>query len=93
MAFKKKNYLNVRGKLTGKIIKIPRPPYHATHIKIHCPGKKFATVAINDVDTLIGTEGRIQYLRFNMKTKRLVEEYKDKYKWDGYAVTGYKFDD
>ena len=87
MAYKKKNYLNVRG------IKIPRPPYYATHIKIHCANKRYATVAIKDVDTLEGVEGKIQYLRLNGKTKKLIEAYKDKYKWDGHGVIGYKFDD
>lgn len=87
MPFKKKNYLNVGG------IKLPRPPHHATHIKIHCAGKKYATVAIRDVDTLTGTEGKLQYLRLNGKTRKLVESYKDKYRWDGERVIGYKFDD
>ena len=87
MPYKKKNYLNVSG------IKIPRPPQMATHIKIHCKDKKYATVAINDIDTLLGTEGKLQYQRFNMKSKKLVEEYKDKYKWDGNGVINFKFDD
>tara|TARA_Y100000004_G_scaffold192784_1_gene253955 strand:+ start:266 stop:529 length:264 start_codon:yes stop_codon:yes gene_type:complete len=86
MGFKKKNYLKVGD------IKLPRPPHHATHIKIHCADKKYATVQIKDVDTLIGVEGKIQYLRFNMKTKKLVETFKDKYNWDGKEVVNYKFD-
>ena len=86
MAFKKKNYLKVGD------IKLPRPPYHATHIKIHCAGKKYATVAIRDVETLLGTEGKIQYLRLNMKSRRLMETFKDKYKWNGKEVVNYKFD-
>ncbi len=86
MGFKKKNYLKVGD------IRIPRPPRHATHIKIYCADKKCATVQIKDVDTLIGVEGRIQYLRFNMKTKKLVEAFKDKYNWDGKEVVNYKFD-
>jgi hypothetical protein len=87
MPFKKKNYLKVGG------IKLPRPPRLATHIKIHCAGKKCATVAIKDVDTLLGTEGKLQYLRLNAKTKKLVESHKEKYKWDGEKVIGFKFDD
>ena len=83
MAFKKKNYLNVRG------IKIPRPPYYATHIKIHCAGKKHATVAIRDVETLLGTEGKLQYLRLHNKSRKLLESYKERHKWDGKQVVGY----
>lgn len=91
MGFKKKNYLKVGD------IKLPRPPYHATHIKIHCPAgrngrKQYAQVAIKDVETLLGTEGKIQYLRLNMKSKKLVETYKPKYKWDGKEIVNYKFD-
>ena len=88
MAFKKKNYLRVGD------IKLPRPPRQATHVKIHCSGKRHATVAIKDVDTLLGVEGKIQYLRLEKgKSRKLVEAYKDKYNWDGYGVLGYKFDD
>jgi len=85
--FKKKNYLRVGD------IKLPRPPLHASHIKIHCAGRKCATVAIKDVDTLLGVEGKLQYLRLNLKTKKLLETHAKKYMWDGQEVTGYKFDD
>ena len=91
MAFKKKNFLSI--KRDGKVIKLPRPPERATHIKIHCAGKKYATVAIKDVDTLIGVEGKLQYLRLHGKSRKLLESHKERYKWDGYGVVGFKFDD
>ena len=85
--FKKKNYLKVGD------IKLPRPPLNASHIKIFCAGRKCATVAIKDVDTLLGVEGKLQYLRLNLKTKRLMETHARKYAWNGQEIVGYKFDD
>jgi hypothetical protein len=87
MSRHKKNYLKIGSH------RLPRPPHYATHIKIHCPDKRCATVAIKDVDTLVGTKGKLQYLRLNMKSKKLIETYKDKYNWDGCDVTNFKFDD
>jgi hypothetical protein len=87
MAFKKKNYLKVGN------IKLPRPPAQATHIKIHCAGKKHATVAIKDVETLLGTKGKLQYLRLHSKSRKLLESHAQKYKWDGEQVVSFKFDD
>jgi hypothetical protein len=72
----------------GQII-LPRPPVKATHIKLNTAKGQHATVAIRDVDTLRGVEGKIYFIRRHGKTQRVIEEYKDKvYKWNGEGVEG-----
>ena len=79
MPFKKKPYRKV-----GDIY-LPRPPTGATHILFRSDDKKRATVAIKDVDTLLGSVGTIKYLRLNNKNK-LVKTHEEEYRWDGYGI-------
>ena len=51
MAAKKKPYRVYNN------IRVPNPPFGASHMVINCWDNKTATVQIKDVDTLIGTEG------------------------------------
>jgi len=79
MPFKKKPYRKV-----GDIY-LPRPPTGATHIFFRSADKKKATVAIKDVDTLLGSVGIIKFLKLNNKNK-LVKTYEEEYHWDGHEV-------
>lgn len=81
MPFKKKPYRKV-----GNIY-LPRPPTGATHILFRDDEKKRATVAIKDVDTLLGSAGTIKYLKLNNKNK-LVKRFDEEYDWDGGRVKG-----
>jgi hypothetical protein len=79
MPFKKKPYRKV-----GDIY-LPRPPMGATHILFRSDKKQRATVAIKDVDTLLGSVGTIKYLKLNNKN-RLIQTYEKEYRWDGHGV-------
>ena len=81
MPFKKKPYRKV-----GDIY-LPRPPVGATHIFFRSDDKGKATVAIKDVDTLLGSVGTIKYLKLNNKNK-LVKTFDKEYNWDGEKVKG-----
>jgi len=82
MPFKKKPYRKV-----GDIY-LPRPPTGATHILFETlVGNKRATVAIKNVDTLLGSIGTIKYLKLNNKNK-LVKRFDDEYSWNGEGVDG-----
>tara|TARA_B100000959_G_scaffold259744_1_gene295598 strand:+ start:1450 stop:1710 length:261 start_codon:yes stop_codon:yes gene_type:complete len=81
MPFKKKPYRKV-----GDIY-LPRPPTGATHIFFQSDDKKRATVAIKDVDTLLGSVGAIKYLKLNNRNK-LVKTFDREYHWDGEKVEG-----
>lgn len=82
MPFKKKPYKKV-----GDIY-LPRPPVGATHILFETlAGNKRATVAIKNVDTLLGSIGTIKYLKLTNKNK-LVKRFDEKYSWDGKKVEG-----
>ena len=83
MPFKKKPYRKV-----GDIY-LPRPPVGATHIFFRSDDKGKATVAIKDVDTLLGSVGTIKYLKLNNKNK-LVKTHEEEYRWDGHEVEGLK---
>lgn len=79
MPFKKKPYRKV-----GDIY-LPRPPTGATHILFRTDDRKRATVAIKDVETLLGSVGIIKFLKLNNKNK-LVKTYEEEYRWDGHEV-------
>jgi hypothetical protein len=81
MPFEKKPYRKV-----GDIY-LPRPPTGATHIFFECSNKRKATVAIKDVDTLLGSVGTIKYLKLNNKNK-LVKKFESEYAWDGKKIEG-----
>ena len=81
MPFKKKPYRKV-----GDIY-LPRPPTGATHVFFQSNDRKKATVAIKDVDTLLGSVGTIKYLKLNNKNK-LVKRFDDEYSWNGKGVDG-----
>ena len=81
MPFEKKPYKKI-----GDIY-IPRPPSRATHILFKSFDKKRATVAIKDVDTLLGSVGTIKYLKLNNKNK-LVKTFDNEYGWDGEKIKG-----
>ena len=81
MPFEKKPYRKV-----GNIY-LPRPPAGATHILFQSDNKKKATVAIKDVDTLLGSVGTIKYLKLNNKNK-LVKRFDDEYSWNGKGIDG-----
>ena len=83
MPFKKKSYRKV-----GDIY-LPRPPTGATHVFFQNGNKKKATVAIKDVDTLLGSVGTIKFLKLNNKNK-LVKRFDDEYSWNGEGVDGLK---
>jgi len=79
-------YLKVNG------ITIPRPPAKATHIKFNTAKGQHATVAIKDVDTLVGSIGEIYFLRRDGRSQKVVEEYKNKvYSWNGQEVEGFNY--
>ena len=80
MPFKKKSYKMIRD------IKVPRPPYGATHIMLKCADGRGAMVAIKDIDTLIGTSGSIHYAHLNLKNRKLIKEFNEKYNWNGREV-------
>ena len=80
MAFKKKSYKIING------IKVPRPPQGASHIILKCDNGKGAMVAIKDIDTLYGTAGAIHSSQVNFRSKKLMKEFQDKYKWNGREV-------
>ena len=81
MPFEKKPHRKV-----GDIY-LPRPPTGATHILFKTFDKKRATVAIKDVDTLLGSVGTIKYLKLNNKNK-LVKTFDNEYGWDGEKIKG-----
>jgi len=81
MPFEKKPYRKV-----GDIY-LPRPPTGATHIFFEDSDRKRATVAIKDVDTLLGSAGTIKYLKLNNKNK-LVKKFESEYAWDGKKIEG-----
>jgi len=82
MPFEKKPYKKI-----GDIY-IPRPPLGATHIFFESPDKKKATVAIKDVDTLLGSAGIIKYLKLNNKNKVVVKRFEKEYNWNGKEIEG-----
>ena len=63
MPFKKKPYKKV-----GDIY-LPYPPAGATHILFETTRNRKATVAIKNVDTLLGSVGTIKYLKLTNKNK------------------------
>lgn len=63
-------------------IRVPNPPFGASHMVINCWDNKKATVQIKDVDTLIGTEGWIHFVQYNHKNK-LIKEFEKQYFWNG----------
>ena len=81
MPFEKKPYKKI-----GDIY-IPRPPSRATHILFKSFDKKRATVAIRDVDTLLGSVGLISFLKKDNKNK-VVERFEKEYNWNGKEVEG-----
>ena len=81
MPFEKKPYRKI-----GSIY-IPRPPTGATHILFKSFDKKRATVAIRDVDTLLGSVGLISFLKKDNKNK-VVERFEKEYNWNGKEVEG-----
>ena len=84
MPFKKKPYRKV-----GDIY-LPRPPSRASHILFRSSDRKRATVAIKDVDTLLGSIGTIRYLRLNHKNK-VVKTHDEEYPWNGKEVEGFNY--
>tara|TARA_R100001082_G_C4222128_1_gene99671 strand:- start:138 stop:404 length:267 start_codon:yes stop_codon:yes gene_type:complete len=80
MPFKKKTYKNING------IKVPRPPHGATHFILKCDDGKGAMISIKDIDTLIGTMGKIHYAQMNFKNKKIIKEFKPTYNWNGSEV-------
>ena len=65
MPFKKKSYKIINN------IKLPRPPKGATHIILKCADGRGAMVSIKDVDTLIGTMGKIHYAQMNLHKRKI----------------------
>jgi len=63
-------------------IRVPNPPFGATHMVITCRGNTSATVQIKDVDTLIGSEGWVHFVQYNHK-KKLIKEFDKDYYWNG----------
>jgi hypothetical protein len=84
MPFKKKPYKRI-----GDIY-LPRPPTGATHILFQCNDRGRATVAIKDVDTLLGSIGTIKYLKLNNKNK-LVKTFDKEYHWNGREIEGFNY--
>jgi hypothetical protein len=76
MAAKKKPYRVYNN------IRVPNPPLGASHMVINCWDNKTATVQIKDVDTLIGTEGWVNFVQYNHKNK-LIKEFEKQYFWNG----------
>jgi len=69
-------------------VQVPRPPNHATHARLTClPDKKVATVPIQDMGVFKGVAGKFRYIRMNNQ-KKVLEEYKGSWDWDGYKVVG-----
>jgi hypothetical protein len=90
--FKAKPYVKV-GK-GGWTVIVPRPPKHATHavLTMHNDLKengspKTATLPIQDFGCFKGVSGSFHYIRMDKKRK-VHEEYKDTWKWDGKEVEG-----
>ena len=81
MPFKKKPYKKV-----GDFY-LPYPPAGATHILFETTRNRRATVAIKNVDTLLGSVGTIKYLKLTNKNK-LVKKFDKEYDWDGEKVKG-----
>jgi hypothetical protein len=70
-------------------ILIPTPPRKATHFILIIEGnkgKQRACVAINDIDTLIGTSGELRFIY--KKGVKVVEEFDPPYIWDGKKILG-----
>ena len=63
-------------------IRVPNPPFGASHMVINCWDNKKATVQIKDVDTLIGSEGWVHFVQYNHK-KKLMKEFDKDYYWNG----------
>ena len=84
MPFKKKPYKKV-----GDIY-LPYPPAGATHILFETTRSRKATVAIKNVDTLLGSVGTIKYLKLNNKNK-LVKRFDDEYNWNGEEIEGFNY--
>tara|TARA_Y100000004_G_scaffold48415_1_gene53338 strand:+ start:78 stop:347 length:270 start_codon:yes stop_codon:yes gene_type:complete len=76
MAAKKKPYRVYNN------IRVPNPPFGASHMVINCWGNTTATVQIKDVDTLIGSEGWVHFVQYNHK-KKLIKEFDEEYYWNG----------
>ena len=80
MPFKKKSYKIINN------IKLPRPPKGATHIILKCADGRGAMVAIKDIDTLIGTMGKIHYAQMKLHKRKFTKEFDNVYTWDGCQV-------
>ena len=76
MPFKKKSYKIIND------VKLPRPPKGATHIILKCPDGRGAMVAIKDIDTLIGTMGKIHYAQMNLHKRKITKEFDNVYTCD-----------
>ena len=76
MAAKKKPYRVYNN------IRVPNPPFGASHKVINCWDNKTATVQIKDVDTLVGTEGWVHFVQYNHRNK-LIKEFEKQYFWNG----------
>ena len=76
MAAKKKPYRVYNN------IRVPNPPFGASHMVINCWDNKKATVQIKDVDTLVGTEGWVHFVQYNHRNK-LIKEFEKQYFWNG----------
>jgi len=78
----------------GWEVDIPRPPKHATHVRMVCrhdfddKGRpKCPTLPIQDIGCFKGVEGDFQYIRMN-KQGKILEEHKDVWYWNGWEVVG-----
>lgn len=92
MPFKPKPVVKVgKGDWT---VEVPRPPKHATHVRLTCFNDtydngtpKTATLLIKDFGTFMGVSGDFSYVRMT-KQRKVLEEYDEVWHWDGTQVEG-----
>ena len=65
---------------------LPKPPKGADHILLNvtddcCGPKRRALVLIHDIDVLIGTEGKLKFVK--AAKGKVLTEFKPNYTWNG----------
>tara|TARA_B100000287_G_C20225437_1_gene619875 strand:+ start:235 stop:510 length:276 start_codon:yes stop_codon:yes gene_type:complete len=65
---------------------LPKPPKGADHILLNvtddcCGPKRRALVLIHDIDVLIGTEGKLKFVKANRG--KVIKEFDPEYTWNG----------